>query len=94
MKIKHIVIEGHEDDITVRATTDGAAASVVRMSRAEGRFDKVIAEFRRDESREDRYAKAVEVAKHVYGRDRRGQAAATNSMVHDVLNEIERVAGC
>jgi hypothetical protein len=30
----------------------------------------------------------------VYGTDRRGRAAATNSMVHDVLNEIERVAGC
>ena len=32
MKIKHIVIEGSEEDITVRATTDGATASVVRMS--------------------------------------------------------------
>lgn len=94
MKIKRIVIEGSEEDITVRATTDGAAASVVRMSRAEGRLDKVIADFRRDESREARYAKAAEVAKYVYGRDRRGQAAATNSMVHDVLNEIERIAGC
>ena len=39
-------------------------------------------------------AKAVEVAKAVYGTDRRGRAAATNSMVHDVLNEMERVAGC
>ena len=93
MKIKHIVIEGSEEDITVRATTDGATASVVRMSRAQGRFDKVIAEFRRDESREARYAKAAEVAKHD-GQDRRGQAAATNSMVHDVMNEMERVAGC
>ena len=94
MKIKHIVIEGREEDITVRATADGAAASVVRMSRAEGRVDTVIAEFRRDESREARYAKAAEVAKYVYGCDRRGRAAATNSMVHDVLNEIERIAGC
>jgi hypothetical protein len=33
MKIKHIVIEGSEEDITVRATADGATASVVRMSR-------------------------------------------------------------
>ena len=94
MKIKHIVIEGYEEDITVRATADGAAASVVRLTRAQGRFDKVLAEFRRNESRDARYAKAVEVAKHVYGRDRRGHAAATNSMVHDVLNEMERVAGC
>ena len=94
MKIKHIVIEGLEEDITVRATADGASASVVHMTRAEGRVDKVIGEFRRDESREDRYAKAADVAKYVYGTDRRGLAAATNSMVHDVLNEIERIAGC
>jgi hypothetical protein len=94
MKIKQIVIEGVGEDITVGATADGAAASVVRMSRAEGRFDKVIGGFRRDDSREDRYAQAVEVAKAVYGSDRRGRAAATNSMVHDVLNEMERVAGC
>lgn len=94
MKIKRIVIEGSEEDITVRATADGASASVVRMSRADGRCDKVIDEFRRDESREARYAKAAVVARYVYGRDRRGQAAATNSMVHDVLSEIERIAGC
>ena len=36
----------------------------------------------------------AEVAKFVYGTDRQGRAAATNSMVHDVLNEMERVAGC
>ncbi len=94
MKIKHIVIEGLEEDITVRATDEGASASVARMSRAEGRFDKVIGEFRRNESREERYAKAAEVAKVVYGSDRHGRPAATNSMVHDVMNEIERVAGC
>jgi hypothetical protein len=94
MKIKHIVIEGHEEDITVRATDDGAVASVVRMSRAEGRFDKVVAEFHRDESREARYAKACIVATRVYGTDRQGRPAATNSMVHDVLNEIDRIAGC
>ena len=40
------------------------------------------------------FAKATEVAKVVYGTDRRGRAAATNSMIHDVMNEIERVAGC
>lgn len=94
MKIKYIVIEGVEEDITIRATADGAAAFAVRFSRAEGRFEKVIVEIRRDESHDARYAKAAEVAKHVYGRDRHGRAAATNSMVHDVLNEIERVAGC
>ena len=94
MKIRHIVVEGIEEDITVRAAADGATASVVRMSRTQGRFDKVIAEFRRDESREVRYAKAVEVAKHVYGLDPLGRVNATHSMVHDVMLEIDRVAGC
>lgn len=59
-----------------------------------GRQDICIAHIARDEDRESRYAKATEVAKVVYGTDRRGRAAATNSMVHDVMNEMERVAGC
>lgn len=94
MKIKHTVIEGLEEDITLRATAEGAAATVVRMSRAGGLRERVIAEFPRDEDRDARFAKALEVAKAVYGTDRRGRVNATNSMVHEVLNEIERVAGC
>jgi hypothetical protein len=34
MKIKHIVIEGSEEDITVRATADGAAAIPTRVAAA------------------------------------------------------------
>lgn len=94
MKIKHIVIEGVEEEVTIQTTHEGATVTVVRFSRSQGRFHKVVAEFRRDEDRDARYAKAAEVAKYVYGRDRHGRAAATNSMVHDVLNEIERLAGC
>ena len=94
MNIKTIVIEGHEKDVTISRTERGAEATIEQNTRHAGRQDICIAHIARDEDRDARYAKAVEVAKVVYGTDRRGRAAATNSMVHDVLDEMERVAGC
>jgi hypothetical protein len=94
MNIKTIVIEGHEKDVTISRTERGAEVTIEQNTRHAGRQDVCIAHIARDEDRDARYAKAVEVAKVVYGTDRRGRAAATNSMVHDVLNEMERVAGC
>ncbi|HRQ73997.1 MAG TPA: hypothetical protein PLU35_13305 [Phycisphaerales bacterium] len=85
MNIKTIVIAGRRGDIEITRNEDGAYLM-------EGGV--CIAAIRRDEGRDARCAKAVEVAKVVYGTDRRGRVAATNSMVHDVLNEIERIAGC
>jgi len=97
MNIKTIVIEGVEQDITIRRTERGAEVTIEQFTRRAGRQDICIAHIAhiaRDDNRDARYAKATEVAKVVYGTDRRGRAAATNSMVHDVLNEMERVAGC
>jgi hypothetical protein len=94
MNIKTIVIEGTSEDIKISRTETGATVSVERFSRGEGKHDSVLAEFGRGENREARYAKACIVATHVYGADRRGRPAATNSMVHEVMNEIERIAGC
>ncbi|MBX3316641.1 MAG: hypothetical protein KF902_07245 [Phycisphaeraceae bacterium] len=94
MTIKKIVIEGIDQDISIRRTERGAEVTIEQHTRRAGRQDICIAHITRDEDRESRYAKATEVAKEVYGTDRRGRAAATNSMVHDVLNEMERVAGC
>jgi len=94
MTIKTIVIEGQSEDVKISRTATGATVSVDRFTRRNGKHDHVIAEIARDDDRDARYAKASEVAKVVYGTDRRGRAAATNSMVHDVMNEIERVAGC
>ncbi|MBX3404492.1 MAG: hypothetical protein KF699_13865 [Phycisphaeraceae bacterium] len=94
MNIKTIVIEGHEKDVKISRTERGAEATIEQNTRHAGRQDICIAHIARDEDRDARYAKALEVAKVVYGTDRRGRAAATNSMVHDVLNEMERVAGC
>ena len=94
MTIKTIVIEGIDQDITIRRTDGGAEVTIEQNTRHAGRQDICIAHIARDEDRESRYAKATEVAKVVYGTDRRGRAAATNSMVHEVLTEMERVAGC
>ena len=94
MTIKTIVIEGIDQDITIRRTERGAEVTIDQYTRRAGKQAICIAHVARDEDRDSRYAKATEVAKYVYGKDRRGQAAATNSMVHDVLNEIERIAGC
>ena len=94
MTIKTIVIEGIDQDISIRRTERGAEVTIEQHTRRAGRQDICIAHIARDEDRESRYAKATEVAKVVYGTDRRGRAAATNSMVHEVLTELERVAGC
>ena len=94
MTIKTVVIEGANEDIKISRTDAGAVATVERFSRSAGKHDRVVAAFDRDEPREARFAKALEVARAVYGTDPRGRVNATNSMLHEVLGEIERVAGC
>jgi hypothetical protein len=94
LNIRTIVIEGREQDVKINRTERGAEVTIEQNTRHAGRQDICVAHIARDENRESRYAKAAEVAKLVYGTDRRGQAAATNSMIHDVLNEMKRVAGC
>jgi len=84
MFIKQIVIEGVEGDVEVRRTERGAVVIA----------NDVEVEVARDDSREERYAVAWNAAKVLCGTTKRGEPNATNSMIHDVLNEIERVAGC
>lgn len=85
MNITSMTIRGENGQVEIARTDDGALVTT---------GDRVICEVRRDENDDARCAKAVEVAKVVYGTDRRGRAAATNSMVHEVLIEVERIAGC
>ena len=85
MFIKTIVIEGVDGDVEIAHLDTGALVTS---------GNRVLCEVGKDEPREARYAKAYEVAKVVCGTDRRGRPNATNSMIHDVLNEIDRVAGC
>jgi hypothetical protein len=85
MFIKSMVIEGVEGDVEIARTDEGALVTL---------GNEVLCDFKRDESREVRYAGARVVAKSVCGTNKRGEPNATNSMVHDVLDAIERVAGC
>lgn len=84
MFIKQVVIEGVEGDVEVRRTESGAVVIA----------NDVEIEVARDDSREERYAVAYNAAKVICGTTKRGEPNATNSMIHDVLSEIERVAGC
>jgi len=93
MFIKQIVIEGVDGDVEVLQIDGGALVTS---------GSKILFEVRANEDRESRYAKAREVAKIICGTvkhhtrwgDKPGDPNATNSMIHDVLNEIDRVAGC
>jgi hypothetical protein len=94
MQVKSITIEAIDGEVEIARTDHGALVTF---------GDQVLCEVRRDESQEQRFKKAYEVARTVYGEERKrlgrrqtGELIpnATNSMIHDVFNEIERVAGC
>jgi len=84
MFIKQIVIEGALGDVEIRRTDEGAIVIA----------NDIEVEVARESSRDDRYFVAWEAAKVLCGATRSDEPNATNSMIHDVLNEIERVAGC
>jgi len=84
MFIKQIIIEGVEGDVAIRRTGCGAEVIVNDVS-----FD-----IDRDDSREERFGVAWNATKILCGETKRGEPNATNSMIHDVLREIERVAQC
>jgi hypothetical protein len=83
--IKQITIEGVEGDVEILHTPDGATVS------CDGR---VLCTIGTREDRQKRYAKAKLVAKVICGRTKGDEPVATNSMIHEVLDEISRVAGC
>ena len=85
MFIRSIEIDGYAGNITIARTDAGALVTA---------GNQVAFEMRRDEDRSARWARACHAAELVYGRDKKGRPAATNSMIHDVLTEIDRVAGC
>lgn len=75
------MIEGDKGQVEITRTEAGAHVT-------SGELNQVLVEVARDEHPEDRYAKAQEVAAVLYGTTR-GKPNATNSMVHDVLTEID-----
>ncbi|MCL4198913.1 MAG: hypothetical protein KJZ69_15605 [Phycisphaerales bacterium] len=84
MTIKLITIKGVEGDVEIHAADYGAQIL----------FGETCLELARGASDEERWTAATAAARAIYGADRRGRPHATNSMIHSVLTEIERVAGC
>lgn len=84
MFIKRIVLEGVEGDVEITRTERGAAVAA----------NEVEAEVGRDDSPEERCAVAYNAARVLCGTTRRGEPNATHSMIHEVLDLIDRVAGC
>jgi len=87
MFIKQIVIEGVEGDVEIRRTERGAVVIANDVELDVERDDN-------DGARAWRYAVAWNAAKVLCGTTKRGEPNATNSMIHDVLDQIDRVAGC
>lgn len=84
MFIKQIVLEGIEGDVEIHHTDYGAQVIA----------NDVVAEVARSDSHEERFGVAWNAAKVLCGTTRKGEPNASNSMVWDVLREIDRVAGC
>lgn len=88
MKINAIEIDGSAGTIRIQAI----GADAVRVSAtAEGRTAEIATVYAGDDE-DGRKAKMMEIARAVYGTDRNGRVAATNSMVWEVAQAIEQVA--
>lgn len=83
MFIKQITIEGAEGDVEIIRVDRGAVVVANDVEEFVGAHD----------SREARWGVAYNAAKVLCGATQSGEPNATNSMIHDVLNEIERVIG-
>lgn len=84
MTIKQITIKGVNGDVEIHAADYGAQIL----------FGETCLKLARGASDYERWTAAVAAAKAIYGADRHGHPNATNSMLHSVRTEIERVAGC
>ncbi len=84
MTITQITIKGVEGDVEIHAADYGAQIL----------FGETCLELARGASDEERWTAATAAARAIYGGDRHGRPNATNSMIHSVRTEIERVAGC
>ena len=84
MTITQITIKGVKGDVEIHAADYGAQIL----------YADVCIELARGAHDHERWIAAQRAALAIYGADRHGRPNATNSMIHSVLTEIERVAGC
>jgi hypothetical protein len=90
MKYIEIKIEGEGCTVVFVARERGSEALVEK-----GPGKRLsVARIDRDDDSEKRFEQALLASRYVYGLDRHGRAAGTNSMIHDVMNVMERLAGC
>ncbi len=90
MKISAIEVQGH-DRRTVRIQTGHEFGTVQVIVGTQCKITFTFEDLtagRRDES----WAKVLELVKLIYGTDKKGRPAATNSMAQDVADLIDRVS--
>ncbi len=83
MTITQITIKGVNGDVEIHAADYGAQIL----------FGETCLELARGSSDEERWTAATSTAKAIYGSDRHGRPRCTNSEIHAVRLEIERIAG-
>jgi len=97
MHITKIVIQAERTGnrgIEILRTAEGAQVVHVIDQPGVCMQRETLGFMRANDSSETRYALATKVAGVICGRTKQGEVNATNSMVHDFMNEIERLAGC
>lgn len=105
MFIKSITIEGVDGDIEmvhVNETPSGRGTGVLVMELTEStdrelrkrRGNRTICMMECKQDDETQFAAAREATKAICGVDAKGRENATNSMIHDIWREMQRVAGC
>ena len=84
MFIKQIIIEGVDGDVAITRMECGSGAIVSAND-----VDVLVT---RNASRKDLFEVAYNAARIICGETDEGEPNATNSMIHDVMREIERIA--
>lgn len=77
----NLEIEARPDGAMVSRTTDGPGVGLIER----------LGLMQESDTDEAKWMLAETAAGVIYGTDRKGRALATNSMIHDLLREIERV---
>ena len=97
MQITKVVIKAERTgtgEIEILRTDEGARVVHVIDQPGTCMQRATLGVMRARDADETRYAFAARVATALCGSRRGGGPNATNSMVHDVMREIERLAGC
>ena len=94
MQVLAMTVELNGKTFVLRRFNDPESGSPINMVEVtspgeEGRMAYAVAD------RETCFEMATAIAREAYGKRRRGDGPdCTNSMVHDITDAVERVAGC